>query len=79
MVQDANTSLASPGMSLKREIHLFNPKTLRIRPEFRFSPFSATAEKNYIFLFHSRSFLYTAIVIDAPNEARIKLHTIQLL
>ena len=37
-----------------------------------FSPFSATAEKNYIFLFHARSFLYAAIIIDALHEAENK-------
>jgi hypothetical protein len=69
VIQDAHTPLAAPGVSLKREVHLLNPKTLRIRAKFRFGPFSATAEKNYIVLFHARSFPDAAIVIDALHEA----------
>jgi hypothetical protein len=69
-IQDAHTSLSAPDMSFKREIHLFNPKALRIRAKFRFSPFSATAKKNYIFLLHARSFPNAAIIIDALHAAK---------
>ncbi|MFA5800815.1 MAG: hypothetical protein WC840_07775 [Candidatus Peribacteraceae bacterium] len=72
MIQDAHTPLAAPGVSLKREVHLLNPKTLRILTKFRFCSFSATAEKNYIFFFHARSFPYAAIIIDALHESENK-------
>jgi hypothetical protein len=69
VIQDAHTPLAAPGVSFKCEVHLLNPKTLSIGTKFRFSPFSAPAEKNYIFFFHARSFPYAAIIIDALHEA----------
>jgi hypothetical protein len=75
VIEHPKPSLAGDVMSLKGEVHFFDPMTLGRRPELRFRPLRSAAKEYVVFFIHN----IPSLTFIAPHEEKLLPHTGKLI